>query len=113
MICGHQVDRPKPHRQRSSRALEDRARCQGNLVPTTGRHTASDEISLIHKHSGPHIVDTLRRLASGRRPDTFGTPLPWRIQTGIHTGSSEILGAALPPTTPCGLLKQPDKQELP
>src|SRR5487761_1116987 len=36
LICGHQVGRPKPHRQRSSRALEDRARCQGNLVPTTG-----------------------------------------------------------------------------
>jgi hypothetical protein len=31
--------------------------------------------------------------------------------TGIRAGSSEMLDAARPYTTPCGLLKQPDKQK--
>jgi len=93
--------------------------CPGRSCPLSRksgadhRHTASDSVSPIHKHSGPHIVDTRCRLASGRKPDTLGTPLHWRIPTGIHTGSSEILDAAHHHTTPCGLLKQPDKQGIP
>ena len=42
-----------------------------------------------------------------------GTPLRWRTVTGIRAGSSEMLDAARTYTTPCGLLKQPDKQEMP
>ena len=36
----------------------------------------------------------------------------WTAMTGIRAGSSEMLGAPRPYTTPCGLLKQPDKQKV-
>src|ERR1019366_7217425 len=57
-------------------------------------------------------ADTQNRPANGRQSDIPGTPLGWRTVSGIRAGSSEMLDAARPNTTPCGLLKQPDKQKL-
>ena len=92
--------------------------CSGRSFPPSAKpgadnqYTASVSVSSTHKHSCFRIVDKRSRPASGMRPDTLGTPLQWRTATGIHTGFSETLGAAPHYTTPCGLLKQPDKQKL-
>src|ERR1019366_669047 len=59
---------------------------------------------------GSRTADTQNRPANGRQSDMPGTPLRWRTVSGIRAGSSEMLDAARPNTTPCGLLKQPDKQ---
>src|SRR5260370_23676734 len=76
------------------------------------RHIASVSVSPIHKHSGFRIEDTQNHPASGRRPNIFDKPLRWRTVTEIRARFSETSGEPPHYTSPWGLLKQPDKQEL-
>ena len=76
------------------------------------RHIASGSVSPIHKHSGSRIEDTQNHPASGWRPSTFDKPLRWRSATEIRARFWETSGEPPDYTTPWGLLKQPDKQEL-
>src|SRR6266403_4683428 len=77
------------------------------------RHIASGSVSPIHKHSGSRIEDTQNHPASGWRPSTFDKPLRWRSATEIRARFWKTSGEPPDYTTPWGLLKQPDKHELP
>jgi hypothetical protein len=92
--------------------------CEGLFLPSAipgadNEHTASVPALSIREHSRSCTVDTRNRPATGWQPDTLGKPPRWRTVTGIRASSSGMLDAARPYTTPCGLLKQPDKQKTP
>jgi len=94
---------------------EGASSCEGPSLPSAipdadSEHTASVPVQPIRVHSGCRTVDTQNRPANGRQPGTPGTQLRWQTVTGTRSGSSEMLGVPRPYTTPCGLLKQPDKQ---
>ena len=91
--------------------------CEGLFLPSAipgadNEHTASVPALSIREHSRSCTVDTRNRPATGRQPDTLGMPPRWPAVTGIRASSSGMLDAARPYTTPCGLLKQPDKQKF-
>ena len=91
--------------------------CEGLFLPSAipgadNEHTASVPALSIREHSRSCTVDTRNRPATGWQPDTLGKPPRWRTVTGIRASSSGMLDAARPYTTPCGLLKQPDKQKI-
>jgi len=95
---------------------EGASSCEGPSLPSAipdadSEHTASVPVQPIRVHSGCRTVDTQNRPANGRQPGTPGTPLRWQTVTGTRSGSSEMLGVPRHYTTPCGLLKQPDKQK--
>ena len=95
---------------------EGASSCEGPSLPSAipdadSEHTASVPVQPIRVHSGCRTVDTQNRPANGRQPGTPGTQLRWQTVTGTRSGSSEMLGVPRPYTTPCGLLKQPDKQK--
>jgi hypothetical protein len=96
---------------------EGASSCEGPSLPSAipdadSEHTASVPVQPIRVHSGCRTVDTQNRPANGRQPGTPGTQLRWQTVTGTRSGSSEMLGVPRPYTTPCGLLKQPDKQKV-
>jgi hypothetical protein len=103
--------------QPRTKPSEGASSCEGPSLPSAipdadSEHTASVPVQPIRVHSGCRTVDTQNRPANGRQPGTSGTQLQWRTVTGTRAGSSEMLGVPRPYTTPCGLLKQPDKQKV-
>jgi hypothetical protein len=102
--------------QPKTKLSEGASYCEGPSLPSPisdadSEHIASVPAQSVREHSGSRTADTQNRPANGRQSDIPGTPLPWRTVSGIRASSSEMLDAARPNTTPCGLLKQPDKQK--
>src|SRR5262249_40220774 len=74
-------------------------------------HTANASALATHTPAAGHSVGRRSHPANGRRRDTVGKPLRWRISTGTRARFSETVAAARPNTSTCGLLKQPYKQK--
>ena len=117
-----EAPRPRAYRWSSSRPPKTRpsaaSLCYEGLSaqsPKFGagnRHIANGSVSAIHKPHGLRIEDIQNHPASGRRPSIFDKPLRWRTATEIRAKFLETSGESPHYTTPWGLLKQPDKQEL-
>src|ERR1700732_2936740 len=121
---GAAKEAPRSHAYRWSSDKQPRTRPSGGSwcyegwsapSPKLGadiRCIASVSVSPIHKHFGCRSEDTQTHPATGRRPGIFGKPLRWRTATEIRARFSETSGEAPLQSTACGVLKQPDKQEL-
>jgi hypothetical protein len=117
-----EAPRPRVYRWSSSRQPKTRSSaaslCYEGLSarsPKFGagnRHIANGSVSAVHKPHGFRIEDIQNHPASGRRPSIFDKPLRWRTATKIRAKFLETSGESPHYTTPWGLLKQPDKQEL-
>src|SRR6266404_7556358 len=122
--AGAAKEAPRSHAYRWSSDKQPRTRPSGGSwcyeglsapSPKLGagsRCIASVSVSPIHTPSGCRIEDTQTHPATGRRPGIFDKPLRWRTATEIRARFSETSGEAPHYTSPWGLLKQPDKQEL-
>src|ERR1035438_1188086 len=74
-------------------------------------HTANVAVPAIRRLDALRIVGIGSRPASDTRPDRPDTVPRSRTSSGTPAGTLERTAEAQSPTTSCGLLKQPDKQE--